>query len=531
MKKSKQIGKIEGKEEVATDMLLDGMAVDKVAKLTKLSIEKKIRNLIFSYNDKGAKHMLPAYKVLADSSINSLNITTAYDQPRVDNRQLSEEKNIEFGSKIAELQELQTLLSIEVEILDLQISYLDKCRTAKLLAEDCSELQKVYNLEFKEKLELFVDDYKNLVAGRDGTYRNNQLVMFRSKAEKSQEIARYRDSLMQHPQILQHQTWLLQHTPAALEQQLRQIKENRVAKKTECEAIFNKRQQFTTKMAYFYEDLQMHRKQVQNLIEQQREELLSTISKTEQHPIYKACANGNIAGLKAQLPNRDQCLEYISQHAPRALHLACEANQLQLVRFLLEEIGLRQIKDINGYFPIHYAAKYQARDTSALLGYLLTKGALVDSLGVYGRSPLHTACLYGNLSAVKFLLRYGANINRQETGRFQSNTPLHNAAFAGYTTIVRTLLKSGANPRIFNKIGNKSALLEAIEQGHISVSTTFLEFGIWLSASEYTKLPSPLTIEQKQCLTQPLAALQQFNDSLQLEDASIKQQNTARNCI
>ena len=36
----KQIGKIEGKEEVARDMLLDGMAVDKVAKLTKLSIEQ-----------------------------------------------------------------------------------------------------------------------------------------------------------------------------------------------------------------------------------------------------------------------------------------------------------------------------------------------------------------------------------------------------------------------------------------------------------------------------------------------------------
>eukprot|EP01126_Amoeba_proteus_P062552 TRINITY_DN8521_c0_g3_i2.p1 TRINITY_DN8521_c0_g3~~TRINITY_DN8521_c0_g3_i2.p1 ORF type:complete len:476 (+),score=22.49 TRINITY_DN8521_c0_g3_i2:124-1551(+) len=470
--------------------------------------------------------MLPVYEMLVNRSIKELNVAAAYEQSSISDGQLSQEKAVEFGTEIAELQELQTLLSMEVEILDLQIIYLTKCLTAGLGVEDWVKLQEIYNLEFSEKLELFVSDYKNLVAGRDGIYRNNQLVLLQSKAEKSQEVARYRESLIRNQHIIQYQAWVIPGTKVALEEQLRLTKANRRVKAAECEAAFNKRQEVAITMTNFTEHLRAHRQAVHNVLELQREELLAKITPTEQHPIYKFCVNGELVALKQQLPAKTNLAKYFMQHAPRALHLACEANQLHVLRFLLEAIGLPQVKDVDGYFPLHYAAKNQARNTSALLNYLLKQGALIDSLGVYGRSPLHTASLYGNVSAVQFLLQHGANADRQETGRFQSNTPLHNAAFAGHVAIVRILLEHAANPRILSKISGKSALLEAVEQGHVAVAATFLKFGIWLSAKEYANLPVNLSPAQKICLTKPLEELQQFTNQLPVEATPIKRQTT-----
>lgn len=61
---------------------------------------------------------------------------------------------------------------------------------------------------------------------------------------------------------------------------------------------------------------------------------------------------------------------------------------------------------------------------------LVTSGADVDlgSADNFNRCPLHVATTYGLLPILRYLLRSGANPNRQDRLGY---TPLHSASFLG----------------------------------------------------------------------------------------------------
>jgi ankyrin repeat protein len=67
------------------------------------------------------------------------------------------------------------------------------------------------------------------------------------------------------------------------------------------------------------------------------------------------------------------------------------------------------------------------------------------------RTPLHCACLSGNLPLVSFLIAKGANINAQNLGGL---TPLHISCDRGYADISLELITHGALIEIPNKNGN-----------------------------------------------------------------------------
>lgn len=58
-------------------------------------------------------------------------------------------------------------------------------------------------------------------------------------------------------------------------------------------------------------------------------------------------------------------------------------------------------------------------------------------------TPLHWACYYGQLGAVKILLKCGANVSKLAPDHV---TPLLLAAAGGHHEIVRLLLQHGADP-------------------------------------------------------------------------------------
>ena len=53
---------------------------------------------------------------------------------------------------------------------------------------------------------------------------------------------------------------------------------------------------------------------------------------------------------------------------------------------------------------------------------------------ITGMTPLHQAVLDGNFSAVRMLIRHGADVNRQDD---DSWTPLHAACAEGHADIAR----------------------------------------------------------------------------------------------
>lgn len=67
----------------------------------------------------------------------------------------------------------------------------------------------------------------------------------------------------------------------------------------------------------------------------------------------------------------------------------------------------------------------------------------INETDKFNLTPLHWACFYGQLSAVKILLKYGASVSKLALDYV---SPLLMAASGGHHEIVRLLLQNGANP-------------------------------------------------------------------------------------
>jgi ankyrin repeat protein len=128
----------------------------------------------------------------------------------------------------------------------------------------------------------------------------------------------------------------------------------------------------------------------------------------------------------------------------------------------------------------------------------------INVKGPYGRTPLHTASLFGNLPAVKWLVEHGADINVLEEGG-AGHTPLHNAAYKGYAEVVQYLLEHGANPSLLNA-GKETAQFEAIFEGREAVAHIFRAHHFWLTPVEQKLLQENLKDNpaSRKCLLQLL---------------------------
>ena len=66
-----------------------------------------------------------------------------------------------------------------------------------------------------------------------------------------------------------------------------------------------------------------------------------------------------------------------------------------------------------------------------------------------GYTPLHTACHFGQINMVRFLLDQGASVSATTKVGY---TPLHQAAQQGHVLVVNLLLKNGASPNAVTNV-------------------------------------------------------------------------------
>jgi ankyrin repeat protein len=103
---------------------------------------------------------------------------------------------------------------------------------------------------------------------------------------------------------------------------------------------------------------------------------------------------------------------------------------------------------------------------------LLDSGADINLRSKHGGStPLHTATAAKKVGAVSFLLRHGAEVNRQDAKR---NTALHVAANNGSAPIATLLCEANADMSSRNLDGN-TPLEAAIRRGHPNMVKYLLE--------------------------------------------------------
>lgn len=92
----------------------------------------------------------------------------------------------------------------------------------------------------------------------------------------------------------------------------------------------------------------------------------------------------------------------------KPLHVAIQANNLTAVQALLQKKADSNAKDINGWTPLHYAAKYNCSDE--ITRNLIGNGAWIDILDYQGKSPLYIAAQFHHITIVEMLIDAGADV-------------------------------------------------------------------------------------------------------------------------
>jgi ankyrin repeat protein len=226
-----------------------------------------------------------------------------------------------------------------------------------------------------------------------------------------------------------------------------------------------------------------------------------------------ACEIGDTEQFKIVLEalskkDKQAFINQVGADGRNGLHLACGHSQYVIMEYLLGQGANPCLPDNEGYFPLHYAVIKNQLCTTTLLDVLLNalsknKIKKIDAINVkgpYGRTPLHTAALFGNLRAIKWLVEQGAEVNLVEKGGAE-HSPLHNAAYKGYAEVVRYLLEHGANPLLLNA-GQETALFEALFEGREAVAQVFRAHHFWLTPTEQAQLQKQLEYRPaaRQCL-------------------------------
>ena len=125
--------------------------------------------------------------------------------------------------------------------------------------------------------------------------------------------------------------------------------------------------------------------------------------------------------------------------------------------------------------PLHFAAKYVVKEEEggekgeavlkSCLRLLLVNDAMKDKKDKYGMTPMHYACLRGNVEGVKTLLEFGADPWKEDE---QSQNCLHIAAYYGYKEIIEHILKIPGNVFACD-FEDETAFHLAATEGHVDV--------------------------------------------------------------
>jgi ankyrin repeat protein len=146
-----------------------------------------------------------------------------------------------------------------------------------------------------------------------------------------------------------------------------------------------------------------------------------------------------------------------------------DTNVLGVISLLLTNKADPNVRDKQGNAPLHKAAK----QSMEMIKLLLEHGAQINATNYWGKTPLFTAVVHGNLKIVQFLLEHGAEPN---AGRANTLTPLHMTAASGSTSIAECLLEKKADPNALDGFG-KTPLDWARTRNDDAITQLLIKYG------------------------------------------------------
>lgn len=185
--------------------------------------------------------------------------------------------------------------------------------------------------------------------------------------------------------------------------------------------------------------------------------------------LYLACRMWcSMKTINLLLSEVDDIANYASTEMVSPLHLASQQGRIAVTETLIAHNSMINLKDFDGDTALHDAAFCGEHE---IVSVLLHAGAEPEVRNGDGYTPLHLAAVKGCFATFSTLFPFVTNID--DFNNNKSVTPLMIATQRGATDIVKFLLEHGADTNLLNAQG-ESAVDIALIQGHAELFSILL---------------------------------------------------------
>ena len=196
-----------------------------------------------------------------------------------------------------------------------------------------------------------------------------------------------------------------------------------------------------------------------------------TVNQNQDPPLHLAVRSGDVTKVRGVLLNSKMSINNIDYYYGRTpLELACQLGNIDIIKTLIDDT-VQDDKGTIGDKLLKIALDYE-KDEVVLL--LITKLKCDPNIkGEYNRSPLHVACMSGNLSLVRTLIRdYHAYLNDKDSYGY---TPFTLALKYEEDEVMLVLISEfGCDPTNIKYVLGVSPLHVACKKGNLSLVRTLI---------------------------------------------------------
>ncbi len=214
--------------------------------------------------------------------------------------------------------------------------------------------------------------------------------------------------------------------------------------------------------------------------------------------LHSACFNEDVELVKECLvgikktPLNKKLTDYSSPIIGTPLHIACETENIEIIKLLVEAGADLEIKNVGRESALVIVIK---KNNLELTTYLIEQGADINSKGPNGLLPIHFACFYAGKEIINLLLSKGIDINMLDS--LKSSLLDHTTGNEyGNIEATKTLIENGINPDYYTQAfkwacwrNNNDIAKLLLEHGadYKSQTTPKSELLFWVCRPEYIK--------------------------------------------